>query len=603
VFVEAGPALGLPPVQKGDEAVAVLTGGADFLVLMQAATEAVPVAPPPEEAPAARSGDESAVTPDPWAGEASAAAMPTEAAPTGSVVQAPLPAVREPGKDAAGPVAKGKGPGEFPGVPELAFVRARVDMQAIGGAGPTARQVPGAGPSGRPPGWAEPVAPGRDVMKHATPARPVADVLPGSPRGYDTSFEGSTPAGRAGAEVADTARAMIRPAAGGPPADVVPAPQARVPAEVGSPGWRTAPPVPPVAPGGPRQPQSDVAGPAESEADPRSRGPEPSGRVGDGMRADGAGGRDIPPAAGRPGAGPPAGPLAGWTIDMRPGLGPDAAPRGRVAAAVPEAERQVPGGPALAAPGRTEVVLPPPDMASPPGAQAFVPTAESDQAKRHEREVRSDARARAPEPSAQTLYGAPATSPAVAAQPAPSATRDRAPAVAAGADAQRVTELEDALPTLHPADASAGRKVWEPAFAPPPTASADPRAVANQLVAAVRDGGEGRIEIQLSPEELGRVTVSVQVRDDAVVLAIHADRQDTLDLMRRHADVLQREFREAGFTTMSFSFGQGSADSRQTRDTARAAPVDEPIPAGAPVRETSASRGGATSTSRLDLRL
>jgi hypothetical protein len=141
-----------------------------------------------------------------------------------------------------------------------------------------------------------------------------------------------------------------------------------------------------------------------------------------------------------------------------------------------------------------------------------------------------------------------------------------------------------------------------PAGAPPPPETA--RNVAAQLAASAGAAavGDSRIEIQLSPEELGRVTLTLHVADDSVVMSIQAERQETLDLMRRHADVLQREFRDAGFTAMSFSFGQGSPDGRALRQTLSPAAEDDsavqPVATGAPTR---ADRPAPSS--RLDLRL
>jgi flagellar hook-length control protein FliK len=126
--------------------------------------------------------------------------------------------------------------------------------------------------------------------------------------------------------------------------------------------------------------------------------------------------------------------------------------------------------------------------------------------------------------------------------------------------------------------------------------------VAQQLVAAVLSSGEGGFEIQLSPEELGRVTLSLQVTDDSVVLSIQADRQDTLDLMRRNTDILLREFREAGFASLSFAFGQGSAEGRPARVPAHAGPLQDRV-AAASAAPSPAAAGRAPSSNRLDLRL
>ena len=64
------------------------------------------------------------------------------------------------------------------------------------------------------------------------------------------------------------------------------------------------------------------------------------------------------------------------------------------------------------------------------------------------------------------------------------------------------------------------------------------------------------------------------------------DRPETIDLMRRHIDQLAQDFRDLGFSDLSFSFGHddsaryGGSDARQADITAAepAAPTLVPIP-------------------------
>lgn len=144
---------------------------------------------------------------------------------------------------------------------------------------------------------------------------------------------------------------------------------------------------------------------------------------------------------------------------------------------------------------------------------------------------------------------------------------------------------------------------------PTPSAAGSPfsgglnRNVAKQIVAAVRADNDGRLELQLSPEELGKVRLSLHVADNTINVVILADRPETIDLMRRHADILQREFRESGFSSMSFTFGQGSADDRSHRSPGAVAPDPEqaptyPLPGNLPV-----GVNAGQSSSRLDLRI
>ncbi len=79
------------------------------------------------------------------------------------------------------------------------------------------------------------------------------------------------------------------------------------------------------------------------------------------------------------------------------------------------------------------------------------------------------------------------------------------------------------------------------------------RAIAGQMAAAIQvRAGSGTIEIALSPEELGRVSITLNGREDGMVLTIAAERPETLDLMRRHLAVLEAEFQSLGYSDISF---------------------------------------------------
>ncbi len=83
------------------------------------------------------------------------------------------------------------------------------------------------------------------------------------------------------------------------------------------------------------------------------------------------------------------------------------------------------------------------------------------------------------------------------------------------------------------------------------------RHAAVQISSAVAGGGD-RVEIALNPEELGRVRMSIVTREDSIILHLGADRPETLDLMRRHIDELSSAFREIGYGSVAFTFGDGS---------------------------------------------
>ncbi len=87
-------------------------------------------------------------------------------------------------------------------------------------------------------------------------------------------------------------------------------------------------------------------------------------------------------------------------------------------------------------------------------------------------------------------------------------------------------------------------------------------------------------ELRLSPEELGSVRIEVATDGDQVAMVVTAERQDTLDLLRRNADRLMADLREAGFARLDLSFGawSGPSGGERTPDIPSPAPSVEELP-------------------------
>ncbi len=100
------------------------------------------------------------------------------------------------------------------------------------------------------------------------------------------------------------------------------------------------------------------------------------------------------------------------------------------------------------------------------------------------------------------------------------------------------------------------------------------RHVAQQLVANVTQHPGKVTEIALNPEELGRVRLAMTSVDAAITLNILAERPETIDLLRRHIDVLAQEFRDLGYDNINFSFGADSQADRENEQSAPSAQVD-----------------------------
>ncbi|WP_438986022.1 flagellar hook-length control protein FliK [Marivivens donghaensis] len=78
--------------------------------------------------------------------------------------------------------------------------------------------------------------------------------------------------------------------------------------------------------------------------------------------------------------------------------------------------------------------------------------------------------------------------------------------------------------------------------------------IAEQIAVSIANDDSGTTEIALNPEELGRVRLHMTVMDQTVQIVIAAERPETSDLMRRHLDVLQQEFRSLGFQSVDLGF-------------------------------------------------
>ncbi|OUD09754.1 hypothetical protein BVC71_07960 [Marivivens niveibacter] len=83
------------------------------------------------------------------------------------------------------------------------------------------------------------------------------------------------------------------------------------------------------------------------------------------------------------------------------------------------------------------------------------------------------------------------------------------------------------------------------------------------LSAPLSDGNV--TEIALDPEELGRVRMQMITHETSVQIVIAVERPETVDLMRKHLDLLTNEFKELGFGDVSLDFAShdDTDDSRQ----------------------------------------
>lgn len=116
-----------------------------------------------------------------------------------------------------------------------------------------------------------------------------------------------------------------------------------------------------------------------------------------------------------------------------------------------------------------------------------------------------------------------------------------------------------------------------------PTAARAPAAHADlvrQIADAAAPATERSTEIRLHPEELGRLKLGIATGESGVVVQIQAERAETLDLLRRHLDLLAEDLRRLGYGSVAFDLSSDAGDGQ--------APQDEALP-GDPTRDAPAS--------------
>ncbi len=107
----------------------------------------------------------------------------------------------------------------------------------------------------------------------------------------------------------------------------------------------------------------------------------------------------------------------------------------------------------------------------------------------------------------------------------------------------------------------------------------DPRAVIQQISASLTSSAAGQIEITLSPEELGQVRLQLTQQDGRALMIVAADRAETLDLLRRNADMLLSDFAQMGYDGLDLQFRDQPSQSGHDEDAADEASLDaDPAP-------------------------
>lgn len=178
--------------------------------------------------------------------------------------------------------------------------------------------------------------------------------------------------------------------------------------------------------------------------------------------------------------------------------------------------------------------------------------------------------------------------------------RDRADAAAAKIDASSLAAPDggaaagtQAASTLAGTSSANGANATTANAAPqgasnaPPAASVPVAGLAVEIAGRAH-AGKNHFEIRLDPPELGRIEVKLSVdRQGQITSHLIADRQDTLDLLRRDSTGLERALQDAGLKTggegLQFSLRDQSFNGGQNGDSrssaAQAIAIDDTLPA------------------------
>lgn len=175
-----------------------------------------------------------------------------------------------------------------------------------------------------------------------------------------------------------------------------------------------------------------------------------------------------------------------------------------------------------------------------------------------------------PNPAARPMAAdRPAPPPPTGTDPAETAAPAAPKAGGAAESALRHLLTEGQIAAPQSPDAPSQPAVTEAAPSPAraaPTAAAPPppqQQAAGALAALIRDSGAQvagdarRIELVLTPEDLGRIRFDLTPGRDGLQVTLAAERPETLDLLRRHAGDLLAELEAAGYGGATLNFGSG----------------------------------------------
>lgn len=153
------------------------------------------------------------------------------------------------------------------------------------------------------------------------------------------------------------------------------------------------------------------------------------------------------------------------------------------------------------------------------------------------------------------------------AAPALAGQASNAPVVESAA--QLITTAVDptlaSLEELAPRQMASAQEIASQAKLAQPTQT--PAQIVRQLSEAARTSDDKMIELTMDPPELGRVRMTLSEVGGLMTVNISAENQATTELMRRHIDMLRKDFQELGHQDVAFSFEQGNREGQKNNQS------------------------------------
>ncbi len=110
--------------------------------------------------------------------------------------------------------------------------------------------------------------------------------------------------------------------------------------------------------------------------------------------------------------------------------------------------------------------------------------------------------------------------------------------------------------SLHSPSASA------PSISAPQMPNAFATSLSAQILPLAQSAQSGAVDLVLSPVELGALRFEIHQNGESVQIVLSAERPETQDLLRRNGDQLLQDFKNAGFSGASLSFGHWGSGGR-----------------------------------------